>query len=190
MTALHDQPAGRVSPSAGTVSAYRVTCVTEVTDRAALDDLLLEYYGVILKKLAFAGVPHSYTAHDLKASFWPNLHRFLPPTGRLVLVHDAADRLVGCGTLHQVRPDAGELKRLYVRPEAKGHRLGRAIVDARIEAARDMGWRTLLVNAIRGNTDMTRIYESIGFRYVPRYPECSDPIEVDPWFVYMQYELG
>lgn len=170
-------------------NGYRMTSVTEVPDRAALDDLLLEYYGVIVAKLTAAGVPHGYTAEDLKASFWPNLHKVLPPTGRLILVHDAADRLVGCGTLQQARADAGELKRLYVRPEAKGNRLGRAIVDARIQAAREMGWRRLLVNAIRGNTDMLQIYESLGFQFIDRYPECSDPIEVDPYFIYMEYMI-
>jgi GNAT superfamily N-acetyltransferase len=168
---------------------YRISSVTEVKDRSALDELLLEYYSVILRKFSEAGGPPLYTPQDLKASFWPDLQKFLPPTGRLVLVHDATDRLVGCGTLQQARQDAGELKRLYVRPEAKGHRLGRAIVDARIEAAREMGWRTLLVNAIRGNQDMLRIYESLGFQFIDRYAECSDPSEVAEYFVYMQCDL-
>lgn len=169
---------------------YRMSSAAEVADKVALDDLLLEYYGVIVQKLALAGGSPMYKPQDLKESFWPNLHKFLSPVGRLILVHDANDRLVGCGTLQQVRADAGELKRLYVRPEAKGHRLGRAIVDARINAARDMGWRTLLVNAIGGNTDMLRIYETLGFQFIDRYPECSDPIEVDPYFIYMQLELS
>ena len=123
------------------------------------------------------------------APFWPNLHKFLPPVGRLMLVHDAQDRLVGCGTLQQARPDAGELKRLFVRPEANGHRLGRALVDARIRAARDMGWNTLLVNTLIGNQDMLRIYENIGFRFIDRYPECSDPSEISDYFVYVQYDF-
>lgn len=173
--------------------AYSITSVTEAADpafRKALDDLLQEYYGVIVQKLSAAGVPHRYTADDLKASFWPNLNGYLPPNGRLLVVQDGAGRLVGCGTLQQVRADAGELKRLYVRPVASGHGLGRLLVDARIQAARDMGWRSLLVNAIRGNQDMLRIYESLGFRFIERYPECSDPIEVDPYFVYMQYDFA
>lgn len=169
---------------------YRVSSVEAVADKAALDDLLLEYYGVILRKFVDAGGPKGYTPEMLKASFWPNLHKVLPPTGRLILVHDEhSGRLVGCGTLQQTRPDAGELKRLYVRPEANGHGLGRTIVDLRIEAARDMGWKTLLVNAIRGNTDMIRIYESLGFRYIEPYPECSDPPEAYPWFIFMQCDL-
>ena len=168
---------------------YQVASVTEVPDRSALNALLLEFYAVMLDKFAAAGGPPDYTPQDLIASFWPNLHRFLPPTGRLILVHDANERLVGCGTLQQARPDAGELKRLYVRPEAAGHGLGRAIVDARIEAARQMGWRTLLVNTPIGNREMLHMYEKIGFRYIDRFPECSDPAEVAEFFVYMQLDL-
>jgi GNAT superfamily N-acetyltransferase len=158
-------------------------------DKAALNEMLLEFYAVMLRKFAAAGGPPNYTPQDLIALFWPNLHRFMPPTGRLILVHDANGRLVGCGTLQQARPDAGELKRLYVRPEASGHRLGRAIVDARIEAARQMGWRTLLVDTPIGNREMLHMYESIGFQYIDRYPECSDPAEVAEFFVYMQLDL-
>lgn len=168
---------------------YRITSVAEVADKAALNALLLEYYAVILRKLAAVGGPTTYTPDDLIASFWPNLHKVTPPTGRLLLVHGDDGRLVGCATLQQARPDAGELKRLYVRPEASGHGLGRQLVDMRIRAAKDMGWRTLLVNAIKDNQDMLRIYETLGFRFIERFPECSDPVEVDPYFVYMQYDF-
>lgn len=168
---------------------YTLSSVKQVTDKPALDDLLLDYYRVIIRKLAMAGCPTNYTAEGLKASFWPNLQKFLPPSGRLILVHDDAGALVGCGTMHQVRPDAGEVKRLFVRPEAASHGLGRAIVYARLQAARQIGWRTILVNAIRDNQDMLRIYQSLGFKFIDRYPECADPIKVDPYFVYMQYEF-
>lgn len=168
---------------------YQITSATLVPNRSALHELLLEFYAVMLRKFAAAGGPSIYTPQDLIASFWPNLHRFMPPTGRLILVHDANERLVGCGTLQQARPDAGELKRLYVRPEAAGHKLGRAIVDTRIEAARQMGWRTLLVDTPIGNREMLHMYESLGFRYIDRYPECSDPAEVAEFFVYMQLDL-
>ena len=35
-----------------------------------------------------------------------------------------------------------------------------------------MGWKTLLVNAVRGNRDMLRIYESLGFRYIDGIPNA------------------
>jgi len=158
-------------------------------NQPALEELLLEYYAVVLQKLAAIGGPSGNTPAKKTALFCSKLQKVLPPTGRLMLVHDANERLVGCGTLQQARSDAGELKNLYVRPEANGNRLGRQLVDARIAAAREMGWRTLLVNAIKDNQDMLRIYENIGFRFIDRYPECSDPEEIADYFIYMQYDL-
>ena len=168
---------------------FRLSSAAEITDHAALNALLLEYYGVISCKLAAAGVPRRYSPEELIAPFWANIGKFLPPHGRLMLVHGPSGALVGCGTLQQIRPDAGELKRLYLKPEAQGYGLGRALVEARIKAARDMGWRTLYVNTIIGNRDMLKIYEKVGFQHISRYPECSDPIEVDPYFEYMTYRL-
>lgn len=157
--------------------AYRVSSVADVADKAALDDLLLEYYNVIVRRLASVGVPPNDTPQDLKASFWPNLHKFLPPTGGQILAHVASGPLGGCGALQQARP------------EANGHRLRRDIVDARIKATRDTGWKALLVNAIRGDIDMLRIYEALGFTLIGHDPERSDPIEVDLYFVYKKREL-
>jgi GNAT superfamily N-acetyltransferase len=77
---------------------------------------------------------------------------------------------------------AGEVKRLYVRPEAKSHRLGRALVDVWIRTVRDMGWRPLLIYAITDNHDMLRTYESIGFQPVDRYLGCVDMVD-------LQYDL-
>jgi GNAT superfamily N-acetyltransferase len=178
---------------------YKLISVTEIEDKDALDDLLLEFYTVIVAKYraVVASLPPDgsstdspYSPAELMASFWPNIHKFMPPTGRLVLAHDATGRLVGCGTLQQARPDAGELKRLYVRPEASGHGLGRQLVEARMHAARDMGWRTLLVNTLLDNEDMLRIYRKIGFRFIARYPECSDPVDIADKFHYLQYDFA
>ena len=130
--------------------SFTISSVAEDKDKSALNELLLENYAVILKKFAAAGGPAVYIPEDLLASFWPNLHKFLPPTGRLFLVKDSREMLVGCAILQQARPDATELKWLYVRPEASGHGLGGALVDVRLNAARDMGWKTLLVNAVGG----------------------------------------
>lgn len=179
-----------VGPSEnGCRSRYQITSVTQVTDRCELETLLLDYYGVIARKITEAGMTHDFTASGLISSFWPNLHRVLPPKGRLLLVRDPEDRLVGCATLHEIATGTGEIKRLYVRPEANGNGLGRALVTAQIEAARSMGWRKLMVNIINRNRESIRIFEALGFRYVTRYEGCSDPIEADPFFVYMQQDL-
>ena len=177
---------------AGAPTGYRINTLKQAPSlvlRAELDEVLLEYYSTIIQKLGEAGCPPLYTPQELKASFWPNLHSYLSPTGRLFLVQDADGRLVGCGTLHQVRPDACEVKRLYIRPEAEGHGLGRAVIRAWIAAAHEIGVSRILLNVIKSNLTPIRIYESLGFKRIVRYPECADPIEVDPYFVYLEYEV-
>jgi GNAT superfamily N-acetyltransferase len=77
-----------------------------------------------------------------------------------------------------------------VRPEAAGHGLGRQLVEARMQAARDIGWRTLLVNTLLDNEDTLRIYRKIGVRFSARYPECSDPVEVADKFHCLQYDFA
>lgn len=105
-------------------------------------------------------------------------------------MHDSGGRLVGVCTLNQVRNDAGELKRLYVRPEANGHGLGRKVMEYQFEEARKMGWQVVLVNVIKMNQEMLCICEKMGFRYIERYPECADPTDIADFFVYLKYELN
>ncbi len=189
MTTLRSAITSGVAVPGGVPSADRISPVAVATDRDALDALLLEYYGVIVGKLAAAGAPGGDTPAGLKASFWPNLHWVLPPTGQLLLAHGGANRLVGCATLQPAGPDAGEVKRLYFRPEANGNGRGRRLVTAQMAAALSRGWRRVVVNILKSNTGSIRIFEALGFRYIDRYPDCVDPVELDPWFVYMQRDL-
>lgn len=168
---------------------FAIANPVHVTDTLALDDLVSEYYGVVLEKLVFAGGPSHLTPADLMPSFRSNLQSYLPPTGRLTLVHDSGGRLVGACTINQIRSDAGELKRLYVRPEADGHGLGKRIMKLQFEMARSMGWKAILINVIKGNDVMLHISRKAGFREIDRYPECADPVELSDFFVYMRYDL-
>ena len=161
----------------------------QVADTKALDDFVREFYSVGLKKLVAAGGPSHLTPEDLMPSFRSNLPSYLPPTGRLTLVHDQTGRLVGACSINQVRSDAGELKRLYVRPEAAGHGLGRKIMNRQFEMARTMGWKAILINVIKGNDTMLHISRKAGFRDIDRYPECADSADLADFFVYLQYDL-
>jgi GNAT superfamily N-acetyltransferase len=169
--------------------AHKLEFVTELPDPAAFEALMREFYTVMVGKLAAAGGPNPSPA-DLAARTMSQLDELLPPIGRLLLATGDAGTLTGCGVLRLIRPDAAELKRMYVRPEARGQGLGRRLFEMRIAEARAMGCTTLYADTIRGNSAMLTMYERYGFEYTARYPGNANGPELHPYLVYLEHRLS
>lgn len=168
---------------------YTITSLSAVPDaREPLETMLHDYMSLMLGKLAALGGPE-LTSQDVLAGLWDDFGSYLPPFGRVLLAHDGKGTLIGCGFLRQVRPDAGEMKRLFVRDDARGTGLGRRLVSERMDAARQMGWNTLLVDTVRGNTAMLKLYESLGFHEIERYDENANDAALAPYLTYLSCDL-
>jgi len=168
--------------------AVELSFVSEVTDLPELEELFLEYYTDVLKVAEAAGFP-KLAPQDFVDGSIAHLDEMLPPNGRLVLARNATGRLVGCGTLRRIRPDAVEMKRMFVRAEARGQKVGQRLFEMRIEEARRMGCRAVYADTAKGNRPMLSMYERFGFQYIPRYVENANPTEYEPYLVYLVYEF-
>ena len=74
--------------------------------------------------------------------------------------------------LHAVDDDAAEMKRLYVRPAHRGLGLGRALAEAAVSAARELGYARLLLDTVPSSMRAAvAMYQAMGFREVPPYRE-------------------
>lgn len=97
-----------------------------------------------------------------------------PPRGTFVVAWlevDGGDRTpVGCGA---IRPspfaDAAEIKRMYVRPEARGQGAARAVLDALGEHAEALGYRRLVLETGDAQPEAIALYESEGFTPIERF---------------------
>ena len=99
---------------------------------------------------------------------------YVPPRGGLwIAFHDAA--LAGCVALRPLDGDAAEMKRLYVRAPYRGMRLGLALANHVIEAARSMGYRSLKLDTLPSMTDAQRMYARLGF--VDTAPYNENPVQ-------------
>jgi GNAT superfamily N-acetyltransferase len=76
----------------------------------------------------------------------------------------------------QVVPDAWELKRLWVRPEARGLALGRALTQAVLDRALDARRKAVYLDTAPASMAAAyRVYLDMGF--VPCPPYNSNPVE-------------
>jgi Acetyltransferases len=81
------------------------------------------------------------------------------------VARDAAGHALGMGALKAHSDGLGEVKRMYVAPQARGKRIGNAILDAISAEAQAKGLTALVLET--GNTDAMadafRLYERYGF---------------------------
>jgi putative acetyltransferase len=94
---------------------------------------------------------------------------YAPPRGALLAARDWDNRLAGCVALRPMDDETCELKRLYVRPEQRGSGLGRRLVEAIVDAARERGYRRMRLDTTPGMEAAQALYEELGFREIAPY---------------------
>jgi putative acetyltransferase len=93
---------------------------------------------------------------------------YAPPRGRLLLAfHDG--RPTGCVALRDMGEGICEMKRLYVRPDFRALRLGRALAEAVIAEAREIGYSRMRLDTVPSMGRAQDLYRSLGFREIPPY---------------------
>lgn len=103
---------------------------------------------------------------------------YVPPRGGLWVAWDD-DVAAGCVALQPIADDVAELKRMYVRPEARRRGIARLLTEHAITTARAMGYTTMRLGTLATMMSAQQLYTGLGFRRVDPYR----PIEFgDTWF--------
>lgn len=135
--------------------------VAEATsaDLEAIRSMLLEYADWLKVDLCFqgfskelAGLPGEYA----------------PPKGALYIAR-SGNNVIGMVALRGREDGRAEMKRLYVRPSARGLGLGQLLINTIVEAARQRGYKTIVLDTLPVMHAAQRLYEVNGFRDIAPY---------------------
>jgi putative acetyltransferase len=122
----------------------------ETTDAESVRELFREY-------AAGLGVDLSFQNFDAEVA---------DPLGfyELVLLAEG-----GCVALRRIDAETCEMKRLYVRPAARGGGLGRRLAEAVVAEARASGYQRMFLDTLPTMGAARALYASLGFRETEAY---------------------
>ncbi len=93
---------------------------------------------------------------------------YAPPRGALIVATLNGDA-AGCVALRPLDASVCEMKRLYVRPTARGTGAGRALAEAVITAARAAGYSHMRLDTTPEMNAAHALYSSLGFYEIAPY---------------------
>jgi GNAT superfamily N-acetyltransferase len=93
---------------------------------------------------------------------------YAPPTGGMFLA-TYSEKAAGCIAFRRMTPNTCELKRMYVRPEFRGKRIGWQLANILIQTARQAGYRLMRLETTTYLDKAIALYSALGFRTCPPY---------------------
>jgi len=93
---------------------------------------------------------------------------------------------IGCGAVRRIETGTAEIKRMYVRPDARGQRVGQAVLAALEAEARALGCARLVLETGARQPEAITLYERAGFSRIPPFGEYAH----SPLSVCMAKDLG
>jgi ribosomal protein S18 acetylase RimI-like enzyme len=141
-------------------SKLKIVQVQSPAELIATRELFLEY----AKSLNFSLCFQSF---DQELASLPG--DYAPPMGRLLLA-EFYGRRAGCVALHRLEEGICEMKRLYVRPEFRGQKIGRRLAEVVIAEARALGYQRMRLDTVAPvMREAVQLYRELGFYEIPPY---------------------
>ena len=109
---------------------------------------------------------------DPTRSVTPTLDEFTPPAGTFVVMRLDGE-LVGCGGFKPSSPDVAYLKRMWVSKDVRGHGLGKRLLNALEDRARDLGYRAIQLETHKSLGEAQQLYRSHGYEEVEQFGEAT-----------------
>ena len=105
------------------------------------------------------------------------------------LLVEVDGEIAGTISLRKIRRDCGEIKRMYIKPEFRGKKLGNLMIEKVISISEENGFSKLFLDTSLFMSSAVSLYKKFGFKETDSYPECIVPKELWDKWIFMMKEL-
>ena len=116
--------------------------------------LIIEYTNRLGRDLTFQNIEDEL--EDLA-------RKYTPPEGELLVAIDAGGNAGGMIAYHRHSKDRCEMKRLYVKPDFRGAKLGELLIRELLERAKQAGYQEMVLDTIAPLQSAIHLYQKFGF---------------------------
>lgn len=110
--------------------------------------------------------------------------KYALPDGRLYLARCEGEA-IGCVALRRLGPTSCEMKRLYVKPEFRGQKVGQILAEKVIADAEKLKYEYMVLDTLAQLDKAIKLYQKLGFYNIEPYYE--NPLDN---VIYMRRDLG
>ena len=143
----------------------------------------------------------SYAKHGIKVNpngtvleyvenVFPTYAAIKPPEG-VICILEVDGEAEGMGVLKKLEDDVGEIKRMYIRPRARGNGYGKGILKWLEKRAKEFGFSALRLDTAEFLEAALHIYRKAGFKEIQQYSggEWVERSDVKTIALYMEKKL-
>jgi len=175
------------------MSNYQFIVASVGSHRAELIELNVEYLTWVFAGIEeIFGVPADEVAGMPASDYVPRVIDKVcgdpPPRGIFYLIK-VDDKLAGMGGLRFLRPAVAEVKRIYIRPDFRGMKLGDLILSRLLADAKAFGYQSACLDTALFMQAANRLYEKNGFSDCPAYEGVEVPAEFHGNWRFMERRL-
>ena len=139
------------------------------------ESLFSQYADSLQLDLSFQDFAHELTTIN---------QQYTAPKGALLIAY-LEDRAVGCVGVRELEGETAELKRMFVRAECRGLKIGQRMLEQILAVAKELGYKKIRLDTLPDMTQAQRLYRSFGFSEIRPYR--FNPVA---GAVYMEKDLG
>jgi len=122
-------------------------------------ELFLEYASTLNIDLSFQDFTEEIESINVQYNF---------PKGALIIVYEN-EKPIGCAGIRKIEGNIAELKRMYIKPDFRGKKIGHQLMEMSLKKALDLGYCKIRLDTLPEMKNAQTLYRNYGFYEIEAY---------------------